>query len=130
MDEYGISDRDAFLAHAIGFDADDNNYLNKGELTAAADAWGKDDADSGSEDSDEGNDSDDADDSDEASGDDNSEDVSEGDDSDSAESDDSEPEEDDSGSNAEDGELVCEICTTKNPAGSATCSTCGFVFPN
>ena len=39
MAKFGIEDKEAFLAHAEAFDADENNYLNKAELTAAAQAW-------------------------------------------------------------------------------------------
>jgi hypothetical protein len=34
-----VSERDAFVAHAVNFDLDDNGYLKKVELEAAADAW-------------------------------------------------------------------------------------------
>ena len=42
MEAKGISvdDRDAFVEHAANFDLDDNGYLKKAELEAAADAWG------------------------------------------------------------------------------------------
>ena len=32
MEEYGITDRDAFLAHSMNFDLDDNGYLKKAEF--------------------------------------------------------------------------------------------------
>jgi uncharacterized repeat protein (TIGR01451 family) len=35
----GIEDRDAFIAHAVNFDHDDNGYLKKAELEDAAKAW-------------------------------------------------------------------------------------------
>ncbi|MDP6010924.1 MAG: hypothetical protein QF707_03930 [Candidatus Poseidoniaceae archaeon] len=126
MESHGIEDRDAFVAHAINFDADDNNYLNKGELTAAAEAWGSDDEGADDEDSDsdddEDSDSDDAGDS----GDSGEEDVAEEDVSEddvSEDTDEAEAEE-----STGDEPLVCGICTTQNAAGSATCNTCGFVF--
>ena len=132
MEAHGIDDRDAFIAHAINFDADDNNYLNKGELTAAAEAWGSDEGDADDSDADdEGSDSDDGgdfgdtenveedsgeDDASDDAGDSEGDDASEGDDETVAEE------------TAADGPLICGICTTQNPAGSATCNTCGFVF--
>ena len=41
MDAAGIdvSNRDEFVAHAANYDLDDNGYLKKAELQAAADAW-------------------------------------------------------------------------------------------
>ena len=39
MKKFGIEDRDGFVAHAAAFDHDGNNYLNKTELTNAAEAW-------------------------------------------------------------------------------------------
>ena len=35
-----VEHRDAFVEHAANFDLDDNGYLKKAELEAAADAWG------------------------------------------------------------------------------------------
>ena len=131
MESHGIEDRDAFVAHAINFDADDNNYLNKGELTAAAEAWGSDDEGADDEDSDsdddEDSDSDDAGDS----GDSGEEDVSEEDVAEEDVSEDDVSEDTDEAEAEEstgDEPLVCGICTTQNAAGSATCNTCGFVF--
>jgi ribosomal protein L40E len=37
--EISVEDRDAFVAHAINFDHDDNGYLKKAELEDAAKAW-------------------------------------------------------------------------------------------
>jgi len=39
MEEYGITDRDAFLAHSMNFDLDDNGYLKKAEFVEAAKAF-------------------------------------------------------------------------------------------
>ncbi len=36
MEEHGISDKEAFMTHAIEFDTDGNNYLNNKELEEAA----------------------------------------------------------------------------------------------
>ena len=44
LKKYGIEDKEAFLIHAANFDSDDNEYLNRKELTAAADAYSKNDA--------------------------------------------------------------------------------------
>ena len=43
LEKYGIKDREAFLAYAANFDADDNEYLNRKELTAAADMYSTND---------------------------------------------------------------------------------------
>ena len=43
MEEYGITDRDAFLAHSMNFDLDDNGYLKKAEFVEAAKAFLADD---------------------------------------------------------------------------------------
>ncbi len=123
MEAHGITDRDAFLAHAIGFDADDNNYLNKGELTAAAEAWSEGgDEESAEENEDDVEEADAAASEEETSEEETSEEESE----DEGEED-SESEEESAADDVTD-VLVCEICQTNNPAGSATCSTCGFVF--
>ena len=37
--EISEDDRDAFVAHAVNFDHDDNGYLKKAELEDAAKAW-------------------------------------------------------------------------------------------
>ena len=39
MKKFGIEDREGFVSHAASFDDDGNNYLNKTELTNAAEAW-------------------------------------------------------------------------------------------
>ena len=49
MEEYGITDRDAFLAHSMNFDLDENGYLKKAEFVAAAEAFNADAEDSGEE---------------------------------------------------------------------------------
>jgi len=45
MEAHGIdvAEKDAFVAHAANFDHDDNGYLKKQELEAAAKAWNADD---------------------------------------------------------------------------------------
>ena len=109
MEANGIEDRDAFLAHAINFDADDNQYLNKGELSAAAETWGSEEASSEEEeDSEQGADEGEA--------------VEEAVEEEAEES-----------TQEEEGEtsgelLTCGICTTQNPEGTPECTTCGFKF--
>ncbi|MGB1798584.1 MAG: hypothetical protein ACPHM4_04815, partial [Candidatus Poseidoniaceae archaeon] len=49
MEEYGITDRDAFLAHSMNFDLDENGYLKKAEFVAAAEAFNAAEEDSGEE---------------------------------------------------------------------------------
>ena len=44
MEAFDITDRDAFVSHAYNFDSDDNGYLKKQELEAAAKAWNADHA--------------------------------------------------------------------------------------
>lgn len=45
MESFGITDRDAFVVHASNFDSDDNGYLKKQELEAAAKAWNEENED-------------------------------------------------------------------------------------
>ena len=51
MEEYGITDRDAFLAHSMNFDLDDNGYLKKAEFVEAAKAFTAEEDDAASEES-------------------------------------------------------------------------------
>ena len=51
MEEYGITDRDAFLAHSMNFDLDDNGYLKKAEFVEAAKAFTAEDDDAAGEES-------------------------------------------------------------------------------
>ncbi len=44
MKRYGITNQDEFLSHASAFDKDGNDYLNRKELTAAAEAFSEDPA--------------------------------------------------------------------------------------
>ncbi len=43
LKKYGIQDKEGFLSHASNFDADENDYLNRSELIAAADTFSKHD---------------------------------------------------------------------------------------
>ena len=106
MAEHGIEDRDAFIAHAVKFDHDNNMYLKKVELTDAAKSFveqsSEDSDDSGAEASEESEDS---------------EEVAEGSDEE-AESADSESSE----------TKPCPICGTENAADASSCVACHFEF--
>ena len=98
MEEYGIEDRDAFLAHSMNFDLDDNGYLKKAEFVEAAKAFTAeaDDSEASEEESS------DAEDSEEEA----SEEVAE----ETAESKD------------------CPICGTSNAHDASTCVACNYTF--
>ena len=51
MKANGIEDRDAFVAHAVNFDHDDNGYLKKAEIEDAANAWNEMNSDETTEES-------------------------------------------------------------------------------
>ena len=107
MAEHGIEDRDAFIAHAVKFDHDNNMYLKKVELTDAAKSF----VEQSSEDSDDSG----AEKASEESED--SEEVAEGSDEE-AESADSESSE----------TKPCPICGTENAADASSCVACHFEF--
>ena len=98
MEEYGIEDRDAFLAHSMNFDLDDNGYLKKAEFVEAAKAFTAeaDDSEASEEESS------DAEDSEEEA----PEEVAE----ETAESKD------------------CPICGTSNAHDASTCVACNYTF--
>ena len=108
MEANGIDDRDAFLAHALNFDIDGNQYLNKGELSSAAEAWGNDEDSSEEED--------------------DSEQETEGEAAAVAEEPEESTQEEEAPEDTSDEVLTCEICTTQNSAGTPECTTCGFKF--
>ena len=126
------SHRDDFVRHAVKFDDDDNQYLKKAEIEAAAAAWGS--ADDSAESSEVG----------EASEETESEDESEDAPAvEEAETEDAPVEEEvateDSPSEAEEATMEepaseasetkdCPICGHKNPEGAVTCESCGFAF--
>ena len=99
MEEYGITDRDAFLAHSMNFDLDDNGYLKKAEFVEAAKAFTAD----GEEDVEET----------EAS-----EETTEA----------TEEVEEPSADGGEDDMKVCPICSSSVSGTSMTCTACGFTF--
>ncbi|MGB0365294.1 MAG: hypothetical protein ACPGJD_04445, partial [Candidatus Poseidoniaceae archaeon] len=98
MEEYGIEDRDAFLAHAMNFDLDDNGYLKKAEFVEAAKAFTAegDDSEAGEEESSDV----------EESAEEAPEEVAE----ETAESKD------------------CPICGTSNAHDAGTCVACNYTF--
>ena len=104
MKASGIEDRDAFIAHAVNFDHDDNGYLKKAELEDAAKAWNE----ANSEDSSEPE-----------------EEVSESTEDDTS-SDAEESSNDDSNDEAE--EKACPICSVMCPKDAKSCATCSFIF--
>ena len=101
MKEYGIEDKDAFIAHAAKFDHDDNGYLKKAELVDAAKAWNE----ANSSDSAPEEESDNVD-AENVSTEDNSEDNS----------------------NDESDEKECPICSVMCSKDAKTCSVCEFIF--
>ena len=103
MAEHGIEDRDAFIAHAIKFDHDNNMYLKKVELTDAAKSF----VEQSSEDSTETEDSE-TEDSEEA-----------------ADGSDEETDSEDSGNSET---KPCPICGTENSADAGSCVACHFEF--
>ena len=104
MEEYGITDRDAFLAHSMNFDLDDNGYLKKAEFVEAAKAFtseaseGGDDAETPVEEV--------------------AEEVAE----ESTEEDNVEEE------SAEAEEKSCPICGTSNAHDATACVACNYTF--
>jgi uncharacterized repeat protein (TIGR01451 family) len=103
MKASGIEDRDAFIAHAVNFDHDDNGYLKKAELEDAAKAWNEKNSDG-----------------------DSTEEVE----AEEAAPEEAETSEEvvEEASEQDTSDKVCPICTTKNPHDSATCSACEYVF--
>ncbi|MGB2446998.1 MAG: hypothetical protein ACPICB_04645, partial [Candidatus Poseidoniaceae archaeon] len=110
MEEYGITDRDAFLAHSMNFDLDENGYLKKAEFVAAAEAFNAD------EDSGEESDAEDAPSEEEAAEEEVAvEEVAE----------DPAPEEQaDDSAEAKD----CPICGTSNEHDAGACIACNYTF--
>lgn len=106
MAEHGIEDRDAFIAHAVKFDHDNNMYLKKVELTDAAKSFVEQSSED-SEDS-EADDSAESEDSGEAA--DGSDEEAESADSESSET------------------KPCPICGTENAADASSCVACHFEF--
>ena len=103
MEEYGITDRDAFLAHSMNFDLDDNGYLKKAEFVEAAKAFtaeGEAEAEDSTEDASQ-----------------EDEPASSSEDSESGEAESSEQE-----------AKNCPICGTSNAHDAAACVACNYTF--
>ena len=100
MDAHNIdvSHRDAFVEHAVNFDADDNGYLKKAELEDAAKAWNEQST---------GVDAEEAESAEEAEA---SEEVVE------------------EASESPEGGKACPVCPTTCADDADTCATCGFSF--
>jgi len=111
MKASGIEDRDAFIAHAVNFDHDDNGYLKKAELEDAAKAWNEANSEESSE-TEEG------------------EEVSEESTEEEASSESEEATNDDSADeeSGESEEKQCPICSIMCPKDAKTCSACSFAF--
>ena len=111
MESSGISvdDRDAFVAHAVNFDHDDNGYLKKAELEDAAKAWVE------GQSNDEESESADESPAEEATVDEsaNAEEATE-----------------EEAANAEESSegKACPICSTMNHADAETCISCGYTY--
>jgi len=96
-----VSDRDAFVAHAANFDLDDNGYLKKAELEAAAEAWNSEkDGNSAEEETAEES---------------------------TEESPVEEPAEDAAEEQTAE-QKACPICNAMNDADAKTCAVCSFTF--
>jgi len=105
MEEYGITDRDAFLAHSMNFDLDDNGYLKKAEFVEAAKAFTSETSEEGGDDA-------------EAPVEEVAEEVAE----ESTEEDNVEEE------SAEAEEKSCPICGTSNAHDATACVACNYTF--
>ena len=100
MKASGIEDRDAFIAHALNFDHDDNGYLKKAELEDAAKAWNEM----------------------------NSEDVAAEEVEEETAATEEVVEESEEASEQDTSDKACPICTTNNAYDAAICSACEYVF--
>ena len=105
MDEYGITDRDAFLAHSMNFDLDDNGYLKKAEFVEAAKAFTAEDSEEGGDDAEAAE-----------------EEVVEEAPEESTEEADVEEE------TTEAEEKTCPICGTSNAHDATACVACNYTF--
>ena len=112
MDAAGIDEkhRDDFVIHAANFDLDDNGYLKKAELEAAAKAWNENSTDEDSEEADEVAEAEEASEDAEAE--------------EATEEDTAEESSDESSAD----EKACPICAVMCPKDATTCSVCSFAF--
>ena len=121
MDAAGIDEkhRDDFVIHAANFDLDDNGYLKKAELEAAAKAWNENSTDEDSEEADEVAEAEEASEDAEAE-EEATEEVAE----EATEEDTAEESSDESSAD----EKACPICAVMCPKDATTCSVCSFAF--
>ncbi|MAX46381.1 MAG: hypothetical protein CMB24_06295 [Euryarchaeota archaeon] len=110
------SHRDDFVRHAVKFDDDDNQYLKKAEIEAAAAAWGSDESDSEEETVEEAPAE--------------SEEVVEESSEDAAEEEAAEEEaaEEDAASEDDSETKSCPICPEMSSKSAITCAACGYAF--
>ena len=134
MEANGIdkSNRDDFVRHAVNFDDDDNNYLKKAEIEAAAAAWVESQSPA-EEDSTKAKDE--TPEESEAADGEKEESVAEDSGTAEEEVETEEPTEEDAEQEGQKktssdltDSIVCPICSTSNPAGSVTCASGGFAF--
>ena len=100
--EISVDDRDAFVAHAVNFDHDDNGYLKKAELEDAAKAWTADSTEEAAEEV--------VEEAAEEAVEEAAEEVAS------------------SEETGESSEKVCPVCSSNNPADAITCASCGWTF--
>ena len=124
------SHRDDFVRHAVKFDDDDNQYLKKAEIEAAAAAWGSANESADSEEVEAAEETEAADES-------ASEESEEAPAEEEAAAEDAPAEEEAEAteeSNVEETPTEesstkdCPICGKANPEGAVTCESCGFAF--
>ena len=110
------SHRDDFVRHAVKFDDDDNQYLKKAEIEAAAAAWGSDESDSEEETVEE-----------EPA---ESEEVVEESSEEAAEEEAAEEEaaEEEAASEDDSETKSCPICPEMSSKSAITCAACGYAF--
>ena len=107
--EISEDDRDAFVAHAVNFDHDDNGYLKKAELEDAAKAWNADSTEEAAEE----------------------EVAEEATEEDAAVEEVSEEAAEEAVAEEETGEAqekVCPVCSANTSADAMTCASCGWTF--
>jgi ribosomal protein L40E len=104
------SHRDDFVRHAVKFDDDDNQYLKKAEIEAAAEAWG------GSDEATEEEATEEAAAEEEAT----EEAAAEEEATEEAAAEEEATEEADT--------KTCPICNAENPSSAITCVSCGFAY--
>ena len=135
MSANGIDEslRDEFVRHAVHFDNDDNMYLKKAEIEAAAEAWvashsGDDNADDAEEEASEEESPAEEAAAEEADVDESTEEEETEEEAaeDTPEEESSEEASGEEESSAE--TKSCPICGTENEADAASCSSCGFDF--